>query len=113
MRKNGTPGSSWMKSWMEICTLFEVATSTPNKLCRYLDVRVKAFLHWTSLRRVFKPLLILRARYHWDLNGDSKTIDFSRGSAAHFLFNYRSGSSEVNIESFGNYTHSGQHARSE
>jgi hypothetical protein len=88
-------------------------TSTPNKLYRRLDVWVKALFHWTGVRCIFEPLLILRARCPGNSNRDSQAIDFSRGSAGHFLFNCRRGSVEVNIQSSGNDAHSGQHARSE
>ena len=59
-----------------------LTTSTPNELDRRLDVRVKALFHWTGVRCVFEPLLILRARRPGISNRDSQAIDSSRGSAA-------------------------------
>jgi hypothetical protein len=90
-----------------------LTTSTPSELDRRLDVRVKALFHWTGVRCVFEPLLILRARCPGHSNRDSQAIDLSRGRAAHLLFNCRRGSGEVNIQTSGNDAHSRQHARSE
>lgn len=59
---------------------------------------MKALFHWTGVRCVFEPLLILRARCPGNSNRDSQAIDSSRGSAAHFLFNCRRGSGEVKGE---------------
>ena len=86
-------------------------TSTPNELDRRLDVRVKALFHWTGVRCVFEPLPILRARCPGNSNRNGQAVDFSRGSAAHFLVNRRRGSGEVKIQSSGNDAHRGQHAR--
>ena len=98
---------------LQLNVLTGLPTSTPNELDRRLDVRVKALFHWTGVRCVFEPLLVLRARCPGNSNRDSQAIDSSRGGAAHFLFNCRRGSGEVNIQSSCNDAHRGQHARSE
>lgn len=56
--------------------------STPNELDRRRDIRVKALFHWTGVRCVFEPLLILKARCPGNSNRDSQAIDSSWGCAA-------------------------------
>ena len=87
--------------------------STPNEIDWRLDVRMNAFLHWTGVRCIFEPLLILRAGRPGNSNRDRQATDLSRWRAAHFLLNCRRGSGEVNIQSSGNDAHRGQHARAE
>jgi hypothetical protein len=87
--------------------------STPNEIDWRLDVRVNALHHWTGVRCILEPLLILRAGCPRDSNRDSQAIDSSRWRAAHSLLNCCRGSGEVNIQSSGNDAHRGQHARAE